>query len=637
MLTKRFILFAFLIILVTVSGWWLGGLSVPKSDLLHDESNESPSENVLPPIEPVANRLTWFYAGTGPGASLAAIQQEMTWASQAKIHNIILTVPVHELNQLTPVLRELLASLDNVHQLVLDIDLDMPQERNDSWLEYARIRVAAILEAVSKANTDINVHGVILSAGLHRAWIHPVKITENNSLSQPQIDSQPITEDRITDEIDSLSLSLHRSLPDLEIYIPYRLPAPNDPPSVGPNWEQLCASTITGFVFTVLPQDRGLGKSGHPHAPVQSALRAGKKWIYLDETHTGIEIDASQEVAYPPALNMEVLMRIYQRNLGHAFLQNGTLALSDPEGNGNLHHPEFWNSFSEFSILQYRPYEPMPLRELVVVVDPTLSNTNSNTLLHEQLRSINHTGLSLEVVATSDLLSENPPQAPLYLLVTPLNLSQDKIISLHTLFASQEAVVVWITDPNAVPQDQPTEYLQLLTGIKSELQMGEFNLRARYPVKGHWTEKDETYGTDLNSLRRIILNDTDVDVLLHYADDVPCGVIKPQPGGWTSVHIAVPFVTPSILLEITELLEVPVAITRIGTKVHPLSIHQPPFLLLHAPDTEEYFFELGQPYNVKDIFDPDAGWPSKMTLTLPMRLGETRLLHMKSDLPLDNN
>jgi len=60
MLTKRFILFAFLIILVTATGWWLGGLSVPKSDLLHDESIESASEHDFSPIEPVANQLTWF-------------------------------------------------------------------------------------------------------------------------------------------------------------------------------------------------------------------------------------------------------------------------------------------------------------------------------------------------------------------------------------------------------------------------------------------------------------------------------------------------------------------------------------------------------------------------------------------------
>jgi hypothetical protein len=157
---------------------------------------------------------------------------------------------------------------------------------------------------------------------------------------------------------------------------------------------------------------------------------------------------------------------------------------------------------------------------------------------------------------------------------------------------------------------------------------------SQYLIDGRWMKQKEAFGQTLQVAPLFYIDDAGADTLAQYqASSKPSLAMRPQEGGWTSIFLADPNLTPELLREILSLLELHLFV---GPSDHNFfdAIHtQGNLVAIHARQMGERVIVLSQFFNVQDLFDSAIGWQEKQSFSLPMKAGETRLFKF-SPVPL---
>lgn len=97
--------------------------------------------------------------------------------------------------------------------------------------------------------------------------------------------------------------------------------------------------------------------------------------------------------------------------------------------------------------------------------------------------------------------------------------------------------------------------------------------------------------------------------------------------GWASIYVAEPTLSADLLREILSILEEHVYLrpeSGGSDTVH----FGPDFFAIHAGGNGEREIDLGDQYDVQDMLDTNVGWLDKRQLTIPMKTGDTHILHV---------
>jgi len=416
-------------------------------------------------------------------------------------------------------------------------------------------------------------------------------------------------------------------------------------------------SDIDGFVSPVSYRDRGLAGAGGPMGPVDSVTRHGKQWYLVDDTRTGITRDRASEAIGPiEGARMRDVYHVQQRNFAAALTHGLGLFWCDPEGEGALHDADMWDRLGAMSAAYeaYRadqaargksgpssPPWPTDDRFLTVVVDETSRcyqqcDAKLNRIVLTQARDcVLHTGVPARFCLLQDVLEERVPQSPAYLFLNAFQLQEDARRRLHALLAEYGAAAIWLYAPGYITDQAAVENVSATTrmGVKAFEEPALSG--SAFHLAGTWLGEKEPFGESLEWAPLFYIEDDEADVIAHYRDSGrPSAAIaflqEDLEQEWASVFLAEPALTPGLLREILHILGLQSYFQKTAVNHFDAAYFGPNLLGVHAKDTGERSINLGTDvsWDVQDLLDPEVGWLQKRSFILPLRVGQTRLLHL---------
>ncbi len=407
----------------------------------------------------------------------------------------------------------------------------------------------------------------------------------------------------------------------------------------------LLESDLDGVISPVSYTDRGLGGAGGFMGPVHSLLARGRTWVVLDDTRTGMTRDP-ETGAYSRmrGLRAEDIFDVQRRNFAAALVHGLGLAWSDPLAEGWLLDRDQWQVFAKMREI-YAVNRPPALTDaaaadagpgLVVVVDEAsrfyqLCDTPLNTLLLAGGRDTAlRAGISVQFVLLQDVLEENIGPAPVWLFLNAFSLDETARRQLRARFTREQSCAVWLYAPGYFNGTAGEENVSDITGMRVRAFDGPAQSGSVFGLSGQYLAQDAPFGAAASWNPLFYIEDEDADVLAGYqASGRGSVAVKTMPGGWTSVYIAEPGVTPALLAEILRILEEPLYAPPADTNHFDALFAGGGLLSIHAGQAGKRAVSLGEYCDVQDLFDPAIGWVQRESFILPLRTGETRLFTVK--------
>lgn len=409
--------------------------------------------------------------------------------------------------------------------------------------------------------------------------------------------------------------------------------------------ELLLESDITGFVSPVSYFDRGLGGVGGMMGAIDSLKARGKTWYIVDDTRTGVErAEDTGEFARIKGIRAQDIYGVQRRNFAMAVTYGLGLIWSDPQGEGWLNDQEQWEQFSLLKDIYEDRIAETPADDagqepatVTVVVDES-SNfyqqcaEHMNMILLQRGRdAVLRTGVSARFHLLRDVIEGVAPPTPVYLFLNAFHLTEQDRTQLHARLTMEQSCAIWMYAPGYFSGAAPSvENISAVTGMTVRAFDGPTQSGSRYLVtRGDYMQPEEAFGTQelWSPLFYVELNE-DVDLLARYTSDEKKGsiVMRTLPEGWSSVYLAEPELTPALLSEILQMLEVPMFPNTQEAPLYDTTFARGPLLALHGSKPGKRSISLGDFYNIADLLDPEMGWGQKDSILLPMQPGETRLL-----------
>ncbi|MBL7647703.1 MAG: hypothetical protein JNK74_16075 [Candidatus Hydrogenedentes bacterium] len=445
----------------------------------------------------------------------------------------------------------------------------------------------------------------------------------------------------------------------------------------------LLDSDVDGFVSPVSMLNRGIGATGGYMGPVDSARAHGKTWVIVDDTRTGIAWNKETgQIEQIRGLRAEDVHDVQRRNFALAAMHGLTLVWSDPGGEGFFHDDEQWKVFGQlFDVYQKNilagsatevveapapageeetateegapeesaPVEPVdgevvPLPvpggevvhpTIVALVDEesqflTKDATGIDGMVMANRDAILQSGASAEFYLLDDLLDERISPAPVYIFLNAYHLSSAEVKKLHERFAAERATAIWIYAPGYLDVTMNRTNVRDTVGMEVKVFGEPTPTGSKYALGGgHWIDAQQPIGEARLLKPLFYIDDPEADVLANFQkDDKPSVAVRTMEAGWTSVFIAEPVVSSGLLRELLRILEQPLFFRPGKQRFFDTSVINDGLIAIHAEQSGERIVNLGRFYDVKDLFDPEIGWPQRESFVLEMSKGETRLLQL---------
>lgn len=407
----------------------------------------------------------------------------------------------------------------------------------------------------------------------------------------------------------------------------------------------LLESDLDGVISPVSYTDRGLGGTGGFMGPVHSLLARGKTWVVLDDTRTGIKRDPDTgEFIRMRGLRAEDIFDVQRRNFAAALVNGLGLAWSDPLAEGWLLDRDQWQVFAKMREI-YAANRPPAMTDtaasdggpgLVVVVDEAsrfyqLCDVPLNTLLLAGGRDAAlRAGTSVQFALLQDVIEDNIGPAPVWLFLNAFSLDGTARQRLRARFTREQSCAVWLYAPGYFNGGDGEANVSDITGMRVRAFDGPAQGGSFFGLSGQYLAQDAPFGAASSWNPLFYIDDEDADVLAAYqASGKGSVAVKTMPGGWTSVYIAEPGVTPALLAEILRILEEHLYAPPAETNHFDTLCAGGGLLSIHAGQAGKRAVSLGEYCDVQDLFDPAIGWVQKESFILPLRTGETRLLTVK--------
>ena len=120
--------------------------------------------------------------------------------------------------------------------------------------------------------------------------------------------------------------------------------------------------------------------------------------------------------------------------------------------------------------------------------------------------------------------------------------------------------------------------------------------------------------------------DESADVLAKYrGGDSASVALKYIEEGWTSVVVCEPLITPELLREVFDILELPLIVRHSAPGQADMWQVREGLVLMHANSPGERALDFGNVYHVTDLLDPAIGWQNRRSVSLLVDTGETHL------------
>jgi hypothetical protein len=403
---------------------------------------------------------------------------------------------------------------------------------------------------------------------------------------------------------------------------------------------KLLNAPVDVFVGPVSSFDRGVGGAGGYMGPVDTVLGHDKQWLLIDDTRTGVATESADAAATTAAPNEDVF-NVQRRNFASAVCRGIALCWADPEGAGWLKDRDTWDRIArmreayEGLYSQEKTETPVRLYEhttLAVVVDETSrfyerSGGRIGEFLQQCQNAALRAGVPVQFCLLQDVLNDAAPPSPVYWFLNAFRLTTEQRARLHEILQRDKASVIWSYAPGYIADSASADNIAATVrmGVKALKKGGQSS--STYELVGKWATKDDVYGTARQWDPLFYIDDDKANILARYADShKPSAALAYVDEGWRSVYLADPSISPAVLREILTLLDEHIYFRKTPPVTFDAAYFAPELVAVHAGDAGDRPVDFGQVFDVRDLFDPESGWPRARVVDLALYPGETRIL-----------
>ena len=369
--------------------------------------------------------------------------------------------------------------------------------------------------------------------------------------------------------------------------------------------------------------DRGPGESAPAMTAAESIALAGKLWLYEDDTRTYLANDAIAYVDTIEATNHEML-----RNTAQCALRNFGTWWMDLSATGWFNDQRIWAEMSRLKALDEpllttpRPFRP----EVAAVIDPRSmirvaagGNSVTNPGVYEARRPLGRLGAPYGQYLQDDVAAGRV-SAKMYVFLTAWCLSPAERQQL--LRATRGTMRVWCYAPGYQERHG--------TSLDAMRELTGFQLKPVSPASA-WAKPTEA-GRKLG-LREGFGVRGPIRPLFAAADATPQEILATYPDGSAAVALrrtgdgSSLFVGPPGLTSPLLRLAARQAGVHLVTQTDCNVYANGPYLVLHGSQPGPLEIDTGLAGHVQDLL-PGQPLGRGPKLTLPLKSGETRILHM---------
>lgn len=278
--------------------------------------------------------------------------------------------------------------------------------------------------------------------------------------------------------------------------------------------------------------------------------------------------------------------------------------------------------------------DPMDLG-LVIVVDEesrfyTHARPEMDKVLLQQARdALLRVGVPTQICLLQDMLDGFAPEAPVYAFLNLVHLDTEHRERLHERLAVEGAAAIWHYAPGVFDERASSNNVSATVGMDVERFEKPHPAGSVFTLGGAWLPQNETFGRRETWDPLFYIVDEAADMLAVYQEgNKPSVAMRTLEAGWTSVYIAEPILTPAFLREVFRILEQPLLVTPNRRNYFDTIYAGDELIGVHSRKVGERSFDVGDFYDIQDLFDPDIGWFNRDGFVLPLKQGETRLLTM---------
>ncbi len=411
----------------------------------------------------------------------------------------------------------------------------------------------------------------------------------------------------------------------------------------------LLASAVDALVTPVSYVDRGVGGAGGFMGAVDAARLRGKRWYLLDDTRTGITRDpATGTISRVAGLQPEDVYHVQQRNFAAALTHQLGLIWTDPKGEGQLLDEDMWKRFQGMreaydAVLASptagsSPYDLRPdaRPQIIVAMDERsrayqLCDTSLNALLLQQTRdAVIRSGATAQFCLLKDVFDGVTPPANVYIFPNAFYLTPEERQQLQTLLEQNKATAIWLFAPGFFSGAGPgtAENIAATVQLPVKAFSGAEKSGSEALLDGRWLTASQEIGPTREWAPLFYLEGENIFGLAKYRDSgKTSAAITFFPTGWASAYVCEPALTVSLLREILGIVEQHLVFRRSGA-MNDAVYFGPNLVAVHAGERGERVIDLGAPFTVQDLLDPERGWADKQFINLDMAAGETRILRL---------
>ncbi len=456
--------------------------------------------------------------------------------------------------------------------------------------------------------------------------------------------------DMRADTIQSFALAVKTAHEDLEVWVRYgqTLSAP-DAASGQFALARVLDSPIDGLVLSMAALDRGLGGSGGYAAPIHSILANGKRCILIDDTYTGLAKNAETgELERVRGMSYESVSQIHHRNFASALVYGIGVAWADPEGDGRLHDAELWEQFAAMRAMYGAWYEhrhafdaadattrgvafPPGGPGLAIIVDERNRLDDSERIQAALLASIMdaalRSGVPLQVWLLDDFLQGHVTEASVVLFANCFVLTEADRAQIHERIKERGSAAVWAFVPGSTGMEgDAAANVSALVGMTVKVFDAPIASGSTYALDSHWIRAGETFAGDDAPHPRFYVDDANADILATYNEGGAASVaLATTPDGWASIFVGEARLSPQLLHEILQLLDVFTVSRDYESAATTAFFLGPHLLALHTAEAGATTLYFGTPCDIQDAVDPLQGWLAKSSLKLPTAVHDTRI------------
>lgn len=341
-------------------------------------------------------------------------------------------------------------------------------------------------------------------------------------------------------------------------------------------------------------KNREPGSTSAFPAPIDSFALNGKLYVSEEDFKTPISKRSEPDDFNPVMKTPQALESVHWRGIGAALAHSGALAWMDTWGNGWLSSPKIWERAEQVrEILIKRIEHPPAAPDAALFIDERslayLVDQRAFAALVQNVReSMLRCGMSVGFYLLSDLAHrERFPESKLYVFVNAWDIRPEVRSAIKTRLQRDDKVLFWLYTAGLFEGGRDSlERVREVTGIALKPQpfhskSGTTVLNKNHPLCSALPDKALAEGGGLEPSYFAIPEDG--LILGEYIDSgLPSFTMRQfegegNNGGWTSVFLGEPVVTPSFIRSLGEM-----ANAHIWTMSEDVIHVRPPFLTIHA-------------------------------------------------------